>query len=604
MKNIKMKIINKTMAICAIIMPAGIGSLISAGNTWASGSVSALVSQCNDAGNVCSGISSGSKSLSGSGSVDTSASYSQGVNSVSSQASLTINSFENGLEFQETISGVLNANPDAHFKSEGRATGNSSFFVDVTKPTTVTVEIKESISLLANGPNSQSGSSLSVSTKGSDGRTITIFSDVAVCSPGLSSCGKALTQKVSLNVVPGQEIFVSSSTQGFVFRFDGTFQGSASYTVRIIKNMNLQKVSGDSPVQEGAINSTLPQPLVVKVTDETGAPVSGQAVNWTITGPSGATGQSVSPTTSTTGSGGQAQVSVRLGDKSETYTITATCPSCTSGSPVTFTTRAKGCQGLTLDLFSMLPDNTVWPTLPSDSHDDTAVVIPQVTNPAPPSGCLVNFDVEPVSSQGHPHGIHPKDKAGKITTSCTIPEGMITCDSAVQYTAPEISGEEKITATLKDTEEKVSKSIFIMVPDLGPLFSLQFYRLTGQTGDHPDNHYGTNDTIFNIQGMAQDYFDLCDEDICNETLGINDMSLIWGGLFDVDGNWNSATGHGLHRGGKSVDIDRCAQTLVRQDDLDTIVEERHNGDRIVESALKPPPCEGPADTPRIHYEFP
>lgn len=142
-----------------------------------------------------------------------------------------------------------------------------------------------------------------------------------------------------------------------------------------------------------------------------------------------------------------------------------------------------------------------------------------------------------------------------------------------------------------------------MVPDLGPLSSLQSYRLTGQTGDHPDNHYGTNDTIFNIQGMAQDYFDICDEDICNETLGINDMSLIWGGLFDVEGNWNSAPGHGLHRGGKSVDIDRCAQTLVMQDYLDRIAK-KHSGDRIVESALKPPPCEGPADTPRIHYEFP
>ncbi len=587
-----MKIINKTMAICAIIMPAGIGSLISAGNTWASGSVSALVSQCNDAGNVCSGISSGSKSLSGSGSVDTSASYSQGVNSVSSQASLTINSFENGLEFQETISGVLNANPDAHFKSEGRATGNSSFFVDVTKPTTVTVEIKESISLLANGPNSQSGSSLSVSTKGSDGRTITIFSDVAVCSPGLSSCGKALTQKVSLNVVPGQEIFVSSSTQGFVFRFDGTFQGSASYTVRIIKNMNLQKVSGDSPVQEGPPNSQLPKPLVVMTTDENGAPVSGGQINWTITGPSGATGQGVSPASNTTGP--DAQTTVTLGNKPGTYTITATCSNCTSGSPVTFTATAKGCSGLSLDVFTSSPD-AAWPTMPADnpqsSHDNTAAVIPLITDPAPSGGCVVDFDVEPVSSQGHSHGVHPKDEAGTITSTCTIPEGFVTCDSSVQYTASQISGEEKITATLKDTEEKVSKSIFIMVPALGPLAAGQFYTLTGSTGSHPDNHYGTSATVANIQVIARDYFEDSDEGV---RIRINDMSLIWGGMFDICGTFNIADtctsapngGHSWHRTGKSVDVEHEG---VNEDDLDRIVKEHHG----VRHEVK-----------KIHYEFP
>lgn len=298
----------------------------------------------------------------------------------------------------------------------------------------------------------------------------------------------------------------------------------------------------------------------------------------------------------------------------------------TSSAQATYTIRVieqTECQGLTLDLFPSFPD-TIWPTLlPSGSHDNTALVEPKVSSPAPAGGCVVNLDVEPVSakghSTGHTPGIYPKDKAGKMEmggkaiTSCTIPEGETTCRatdgsiSPVIYTAPEISGEEKITATLKDTGEKASKSIFTMVPDLGPLSSLQFYRPTGQTGDHPDNHYGTNDTIFNIQGMAQDYFDLCDEDICNETLGINDMSLPWGGLFDVNGDWKSP--HGMivgvekHRIGKAVDIDRCAQTLVMQDYLDKIAK-KHSGKRIVEEALEVPGCEGPADTPRIHYDFP
>lgn len=304
----------------------------------------------------------------------------------------------------------------------------------------------------------------------------------------------------------------------------------------------MEKVSGDG--QAGTINNTLPQPLVVKVADSTGI-----QINWTITGPSGATGMSVSPATGT-------QVTVRLGNKSGDYTITATCPNCTSGSPQTFTARAVGCSGLTLDLFP----TEVWPTLQSGSHDNTAAVILTETNPAPPGGCKVNFDVEPMLSQGHPHGTHPKDKSGAITSTCTIPEGFVTCDSPVQYTASQISGEEKITATLQDTGEKVSKSIFIMVPALGPLAAGQFYALTGSTGSHPDNHYGTNTTVSNIQVIARDYFENSEEGV---KIGINDMSLIWGGLFDIDGNWVSP--HSLHRIGKSVDVDHEGVDEIKLD---------------------------------------
>lgn len=306
-----------------------------------------------------------------------------------------------------------------------------------------------------------------------------------------------------------------------------------------------------------------------------------------------------------------------------TGSLGTTGPISTSSAQATYTIRVieqTECQGLTLDLFPSFPD-TIWPTLlPSGSHDNTALIETKISTPAPPGGCVVNLNTEPVTAKGHSHSLYLIDKAGKIEmggktiTSCTIPEGETTCRAAdgsispVIYTAPEISGEEKITATLKDTGEKASKSIFAMVPDLGPLSSLQFYRLTGSAGTpHTDNHYATNDTIFNIQGMAQDYFDICDEDICNETLGINDMTLPWGGLFDINGDWK--TPHGMivgvekHRIGKAVDIDRCAQTLVMQRYLDRIAK-KHSGDRIVEEALEVPGCEGPADTPRIHYDFP
>jgi hypothetical protein len=38
-------------------------------------------------------------------------------------------------------------------------------------------------------------------------------------------------------------------------------------------------------------------------------------------------------------------------------------------------------------------------------------------------------------------------------------------------------------------------------------------------------------------------------------MGINDMSLEWGGVFDIHGGWNLETEHAFHRVGLSVDID-------------------------------------------------
>jgi hypothetical protein len=40
------------------------------------------------------------------------------------------------------------------------------------------------------------------------------------------------------------------------------------------------------------------------------------------------------------------------------------------------------------------------------------------------------------------------------------------------------------------------------------------------------------------------------------TLGINDMSLIYGGVFDLDRDWEEP--HNLHRLGRSIDIDSHA----------------------------------------------
>ena len=86
---------------------------------------------------------------------------------------------------------------------------------------------------------------------------------------------------------------------------------------------SLASVSGDG--QQGLVDSTLPQPLVV-IARNNGVPQAGVSITWTagsgatLRTPGGATGATVS---TITGADGTAQVSVTLGSTAGTYTITA-----------------------------------------------------------------------------------------------------------------------------------------------------------------------------------------------------------------------------------------------------------------------------------------
>ena len=349
-------------------------------------------------------------------------------------------------------------------------------------------------------------------------------------------------------------------------------------------------VSGSG--QTAPVGTSLPEPLVVQVTDQAGNPVGGVGVTWAMTGPDGQPAGSLSHVSTTTGTDGTTQVTATLGNQPGPYRITATCPSCTTGSPVVFEATAVGCAGLTVD---------VWPqeVYPAGTGGiTTAAVTARVAEPA--EGCRVEVQVEPRSSDGHDHGVHPQANAGTLLPmTCLIAPESSLCQ--VIYSAPQIAGEEQLTAILKQgtTEvERRSATMRIRVPGLEALTgsAIGSWQLTGQTGAHSSNHYGTPYANSRIRAMATEYFDFY-----GESIGINDMSLSGGGLFDHQGTW--APPHNSHRTGTSVDIDRCAQTLVRQRILNKIAEEDYSGDRTVERALKPPPCDGPVDTPRMHYEF-
>ena len=386
---------------------------------------------------------------------------------------------------------------------------------------------------------------------------------------------------------------------------------TSTFEVRHV--LRLEYVSGDG--HEGAVSSVLPEPLVVKVEDQAGNPVAGVEVSLEVTGwPGKAQGQdnpgaSVSAARGTTSGDGTAQTSLTLGTLPGTYTVEARCPQCTSGSPVVFTAMAKGCSGLMVNVSSseVRPANIGGVSVSS--------ITVGVTQAAPPGGCTVKFDRPvPFSSMGHDHGVHPQDKAGRVDPDlCVIPEGALICPDSPRYIASEIAGQELILALLVASDggilELSSTMVNIRVPDLVGLSGGEFLEPLPSDRHGFENHYGTSTLVQKVISLALAYHShfLQKEGVFYE-LRIGNMSLPWGGLFDIFGNWTIP--HRGHRNGIHVDIsrhviDKQGNTIIfgtRQDRLDKIAGQIGLGRRVEESAEECPALQ-PGEPPCIHYSL-
>jgi hypothetical protein len=173
----------------------------------------------------------------------------------------------------------------------------------------------------------------------------------------------------------------------------------------------------------------------------------------------------------------------------------------------------------------------------------------------------VQFAVDPGLPQpgtpdagGHTHDTRPARARGTLNpSSCTAildAGGVGTC--RVTYEPSEVSSVETLTATAAGFPGAQAR-VSVQVPGLTNLADVltNFFRLTGQTPAHRDNHWGTTNALEIIQLVALDFFATF-----GATLGINDLSLRTGGLFDIRGDWSPP--HKSHRTGTSVDIDRTA----------------------------------------------
>jgi hypothetical protein len=132
------------------------------------------------------------------------------------------------------------------------------------------------------------------------------------------------------------------------------------------------------------------------------------------------------------------------------------------------------------------------------------------------------------------------------------------------YYAPEASGSVVISGTASANGNSASigpVSIQVQVPNLQQLSAIpDVLQLTGQlnvqaTNEHPGNHYGQASFIKTLSDVATQYdMGIRQPNALAYPFAANDESLVEGGIFDLDGSYDHASGHALHRLGVSADV--------------------------------------------------
>jgi probable HAF family extracellular repeat protein len=149
--------------------------------------------------------------------------------------------------------------------------------------------------------------------------------------------------------------------------------------------------------------------------------------------------------------------------------------------------------------------------------------------------------------------------------------GMGSC--TLTYLPSEVSGVETIVASAPGFLT-VQTQVSVEIRDLFEVDGGQsecargikgvpgIWCLTGVSPAHPDNHWGSLNTVASIETIARDFSVYSEFVGTSALLGINDLSLKQGGVFDLNSNWIAP--HRAHRVGRSADVDRCAQTVTLQ----------------------------------------
>ncbi|OGT07083.1 MAG: hypothetical protein A2143_12205 [Gallionellales bacterium RBG_16_57_15] len=210
-------------------------------------------------------------------------------------------------------------------------------------------------------------------------------------------------------------------------------------------------------------------------------------------------------------------------------------------------------------------DQTRLPDVEPGSSREVAARVTSVQTGQPKQGAVVRFrlDVD-LTSGGHDHGETYGRRSRGTISGCVAESGgtpdTYDCTTGADgytgftFNAPDASGTHTFTANCISHACSGSKTfnINVKVDGLVPIpADPALYTFIGGEADkkHHDNHYLTDSALSQLVVMAINYHFLYPDE---PVLHLNDASLVLGGLFDKDGDWD--TPHEKHRRGVVIDI--------------------------------------------------
>ena len=161
-------------------------------------------------------------------------------------------------------------------------------------------------------------------------------------------------------------------------------------------------------------------------------------------------------------------------------------------------------------------------------------------------GSSVDISLERLwGTGGHLHSGGP---VGSVSPSSFTLTGPYPQNVQVTFTAPDACGNIRQRGVFSDgTVDTDYNNVAYL--GLEQLLGSQNIVLTGRTDSHPDNHYGTSSLVTGLRALALAFYQEF-----GKPLYVNDMSLVVGGLFDINDDWD--TPHSTHRYGRNADLNR------------------------------------------------
>lgn len=174
------------------------------------------------------------------------------------------------------------------------------------------------------------------------------------------------------------------------------------------------------------------------------------------------------------------------------------------------------------------------------------------TTKQPVTGCQIQLKLSTSPYSGfHDHD----DSARPVGSIFPVTSAVSAGGVEITYQAPEVSG--LVTLTITGTQpngvalDAMSVKMRAEVEGLGFMPESTDYNLVGSSGVtslHLENHWGLPTLVASLQSVGTDYA----AEYPGQKLAFNDMSLPYGGLFDIGNNWRPS--HCGHRLGDSVDV--------------------------------------------------